>query len=63
MPRLVWSKIAKVLKNEYVEETRCRICGKVIAEGENVLKMLSNIYRHFKEEHPEKIEEVKTKIA
>jgi len=63
MVRVVWSKIAKVLKEDYMEGLRCKICGKEIEEGENALKTLSNIYRHFREEHPEKIEEVKTKLA
>ena len=59
MTRVVWSKIAKVLKEKYVEGTKCKVCGKEIEEDENALKTLSNIYKHFKEEHPDKIEEAK----
>jgi len=62
MARIVWSKIAKVLREEYMEGLRCKICGQEIEEGENALKTLSNIYRHFKESHPDKIEEVKSKL-
>jgi len=63
MARIVWSKIAKVAREEYMEGLRCKICGKEIEEGENALKTLANIYRHFKEEHPDKIEEIKAKLA
>ena len=63
MARIVWSKIAKVLKEEYVEGTKCKVCGSEIEEGENAFKTLSNIYKHFKEKHPEIIEEVKSKLA
>ncbi len=63
MARIVWSKIAKVLREEYVEGTKCKVCGAEIEEGENAFKTLSNIYKHFKEKHPEIIEEVKTKLA
>ena len=63
MARIVWSKIAKVLREEYMEGLRCKICGKEIEEGENALKTLNNIYKHFKEAHPDKIEEVKAKLA
>jgi len=62
MPRIVWSKQAKVLKEEYMEGLRCKICGEEIEEGENALKTLSNIYKHFKEKHPDKLEEVKQKL-
>ena len=62
MPRIVWSKQAKVLKEEYMEGRRCKICGEEIEEGENALKTLSNIYRHFKEKHPDKLEEVKQRL-
>lgn len=63
MPRIVWSKVARVLKEKYVEGNRCRICGKEIEEGENALKTLSNIYRHFREEHPDKIEEARAELT
>ena len=63
MAKIVWSKIAKVLREEYVEGTKCRICGAEIEQGENALQTLANIYRHFKENHPDKIEEAKTKLA
>lgn len=63
MARIVWSKIAKVLREDYVEGTKCKICGGTIEEGENAFKTLSNIYKHFRENHPEIIEEVKTKLA
>ncbi len=63
MVRAVWSKIAKVLKEKYMEGLKCKVCGKEIEEGENALKTLSNIYRHFKEEHPEKVEEAKAEVS
>ncbi|NPA70905.1 MAG: hypothetical protein GXO26_08850, partial [Crenarchaeota archaeon] len=52
MGRVVWSKVAKVLREEYVEGNKCKICGEEIEEGENAFKTLSNIYKHFKEKHP-----------
>jgi len=64
MARIVWSKIAKVLREEYVlDGNKCKVCGATIEEGENMFKTLSNIYKHFKEKHPEVIEEVKAKLA
>ncbi len=63
MARIVWSKIAKVLKEDYVDGTKCKVCGNEIEEGENAFKTLSNIYKHFKENHPEIIEEVKTRLS
>ncbi len=61
--KITWSKIAKVLREEYIEGLRCRVCGEEIPEGENVLKTLNNIYRHFKERHPEIVEEIKRRLA
>ncbi|NPA99883.1 MAG: hypothetical protein GXO10_00750 [Crenarchaeota archaeon] len=61
--KITWSKIAKVLREEYIEGLRCRVCGEEIPEGENVLKTLNNIYRHFKERHPEVIDEIKRRLS
>jgi len=63
MARIVWSKQAKVLREEYVEGSRCKICGAEIEQSENALKTLANIYRHFKENHPDILEQVKQKLA
>lgn len=63
MAKVTWSKIAKVLRDEYLEGMRCKICGDEIEEGENALKTLNNIYKHFKEKHPEVIDEVRKKIS
>ncbi len=63
MARIVWSKIAKVLREKYVEGTKCKVCGKEIEEGENLFKTLSNIYKHFKENHPDIIDKVKSELA
>jgi len=63
MAKVTWSKIAKVLRDEYLEGMRCKICGDEIEEGENALKTLNNIYRHFKEKHPEVIEKVRERIS
>jgi len=63
MARIVWSKIAKVLKEEYVDGNKCKVCGAEIEEGENAFKTLSNIYKHFRESHPEIIEQVKTQLS
>jgi len=63
MPRVVWSKIAKVLKEECIEGNKCKLCGKEIELGETGLDTLKFIYRHFKEEHPSKIEEIKAKLT
>ena len=63
MPRTVWLKIAKVLKEKYVEDNKCTLCGSEIELDENILKQLRNIYRHFKEAHPEKIEEAKQELV
>ncbi len=32
MGRVVWSKIAKVLREEYVEGSKCKVCGEEIEE-------------------------------
>ena len=61
--KITWSKIAKILREEYIEGLRCKICSEEIPEGENVLKTLNNIYKHFKEKHPEIIEQVKRRLA
>ncbi|NPA23751.1 MAG: hypothetical protein GXO26_06510 [Crenarchaeota archaeon] len=63
MAKITWSKIAKVLKEEYMEGMKCKVCGKEIEEGENALKTLNNIYKHFKENHPDIIEQVKEKLS
>ncbi|NPA70022.1 MAG: hypothetical protein GXO26_04375 [Crenarchaeota archaeon] len=62
MGRVVWSKIAKVLKEEYLDGMKCKVCGESIPEAESQFKLLSNIYKHFKEKHPDVIEEVKSKL-
>lgn len=64
MARLVWSKIAKVLKEEYVtEDGVCKICNsKIEIEEDNRFKTLSNIYKHFKEKHPDIVEQVREKL-
>jgi len=61
--RITWSKVAKILKEEYLEGMRCKLCGEEIEEGENALKTLNNIYKHFKENHPEIVEQAKEKLA
>jgi hypothetical protein len=62
MPRrLPWPKIAKILREDYLEGMRCRLCGEEIAKAENPLKTLLNIYRHFKEKHPDELELVKAR--
>ncbi len=63
MPRVTWSKVAKVLKEKYMEGTKCKICGKEIEDSTNALETLGKIYRHFKEVHPEKIEEAKQELT
>jgi predicted methyltransferase len=63
MARIPWPKIAKELMNEYVEGTRCKLCNGEIEQSDNRFKMLANVYKHFKEKHPEKIEEVKQRLA
>jgi len=62
MARVVWSRIAKELKEKYVEGTKCKLCGEEIPEGENALRTLNNIYKHFKEKHLDVVEKVKTEI-
>lgn len=59
--RTSWIRIAKKLDMDYIENLRCKICGREITPGETTLKTLANIYRHFKIEHPDKIEEAKSK--
>jgi len=63
MARIVWSKIAKVLREEYLEGNKCKVCGEAIEEGENAFKTLSNIYKHFREKHPDVVEQVKTQLT
>ncbi len=60
MTRTTWVKIAKHLREQYLEGTKCKLCNETIPEDEKALKTLSNIYRHFKERHPEIIQELKT---
>ena len=62
MTRITWSKKAKVLRERYMDGLKCKLCGEEIPEGENALKTLSNIYKHFKEKHPEKLEEVTNEL-
>jgi len=64
MARITWTSIAKVLRDEYVEEGKCKICKKTIVEpGMRGFEQLNRIYKHFKENHPNVIEEAKSKIA
>ncbi len=63
MARVVWSKVAKVLKEEYVDGSKCKLCGKEIEPADNKFKELSNIYKHFREEHPDIVEKVKTELT
>jgi len=47
-----------------MEGMKCKVCGEEIEEGgENALKTLNNIYKHFKEKHPDIIEQVKEKLS
>ena len=48
-----------------MEGSTCKLCGKEIEEElvANVFSKLSSIYRHFKTEHPEVIENVKAELA
>ena len=62
MARITWSRIAKELREEYVENGRCKICGEHVEEGDNVLKILNTIYRHFKEKHVEIVEKVRESL-
>ncbi len=57
--RLHWTKIAKTLLERYLDcEGRCRICReKLISSPTSKMTMLSIVYRHFKERHPDKMEE------
>ena len=62
MPRTPWPKVAKILEERYVDGTKCKLCGEGL-EGENRVKTLLAIYRHFKEKHPEKLDEIKVEIS
>jgi len=61
--KITWSKVAKVLREEFMEGLRCKLCGEEIEEGENALKTLNNIYKHYKQKHPETIEKIKQKLT
>ncbi len=63
MARINWPSIAKVLREKYVSGSKCTVCGAMIEEAPNVLKTLANIYRHFKENHPDIVEKVKSEIS
>lgn len=63
MARITWPKVAKHTREKYVEGNKCKICGKTIEEGENAFRTLYNIYKHFKENHPEVLEKVKAELS
>lgn len=70
MPRITWTTITAVLVKEgYVEYDRelgaakCKICGEEMEIPEGRFKAYSIIYKHFKEKHPEVIEQVKEKLT
>jgi hypothetical protein len=61
-----WNRIAKLLKETLTytppprNEVRCRLCHEVISPLEDhPMRVLSRIYRHFKEKHPHKLEEAR----
>ena len=59
--RTHWTKIAKTLLERYLDcEGKCRICReKLISTPMSKMTMLSIVYRHFRERHPERMEKVK----
>jgi len=48
-----WSRVAKLLKERYMNGNICKICGKSLDLTGPGLSKLKTIYRHFQEEHPE----------
>ena len=62
MPKLVWNKIAKALKEKYVDGTICKICNKDIGHADNAMSLYAMIYRHFKNEHPDILNKVKEEL-
>jgi len=63
MPRIPWSKITKVIVEKYVEDNKCKLCGEEIERGESKLRFFANVYRHFKEKHPDKIDEARASLV
>jgi len=63
MGRVVWTTIASKIRRQYIEEDgKCKVCGEVIPLEESLPRTLSNIYKHFKEKHPEIVEEIKQSL-
>ena len=62
MPSISWVKIARVLHFDYIENVRCKLCGAEIQVGETFTKTLYNVYKHFREAHPECVEAVKKRL-
>jgi len=63
MVHMPWSKKAKVLREKYMEGMKCKLCGEEIEQADNPLKTLSNIYKHFKEKHPDKLDEISRELS
>ena len=66
MPRVPWPKIAKELRDKYTEDLgekfRCKVCGAEIPREVQALKTLSNIYKHFRYDHPDIVNEIRREI-
>lgn len=63
--RITWSKIAKILTERHLEGIKCKICNTEIeglATETNALKKLNIVYKHFKEKHPEIINQIKQEL-
>jgi len=63
-----WAKVAAELRDLYVEERggrgKCRLCGEQLYDSNlQAFKKLREIYKHFKEKHPDKLNEVKQRLA
>ncbi len=64
MPYIRWATIAKYCLKMYIEGRRCKLCGETLdlPETAPVPKKLYFVYRHFKEKHPDIVNDLKNRL-